>query len=367
MKKLLLLATVGAMCMTGCTQKNSYTITGTGENLADGDSIFLLEIVGGDIQRMAATAVKNGTFEFAGKIDTLKGIRLIGKSADDPQGLLAQVFIESGKINVKLNKDGFEVSGTKANDAFQEFINVQKEESGKLESLYKELSSEGISEERSKAITEQLQKAEDKFANETVLNIITKNLDNEFGLSTLEQLAFSYPAEKLQEILKKVPEQSKNDARILRLQKNIEKQLNLSVGKSMIDLTLNTPEGTPLALSEVVAKNKFTLIDFWASWCGPCRGEAPHLVKAYNTYHAKGFEIIGVSFDNEKEAWVTGIKELGFTWPQVSDLKGWESIAGETYNIRSIPSTILVDQSGKIVARDLRGEALEEELAKLLP
>jgi thiol-disulfide isomerase/thioredoxin len=114
-----------------------------------------------------------------------------------------------------------------------------------------------------------------------------------------------------------------------------------------------------------VGKSKYVLVDFWASWCGPCRAEMPYVVEAYQKYHDKGLEVIGVSFDNDKDAWVAAIGSLKMPWPQMSDLKGWESAAAGAYNIQSIPANVLIDEQGKIVAKNLRGEDLLDKMARL--
>jgi thiol-disulfide isomerase/thioredoxin len=138
-------------------------------------------------------------------------------------------------------------------------------------------------------------------------------------------------------------------------------------GPQYIDIALPAPDGHIVKVSDYVPKNKYTLIDFWASWCGPCRGEMPTVVKAYNDYHAKGLEVIGVSLDKEKDAWVNAIDKLGMKWPQMSDLMGWQSAGAAKYNIHSIPANVLVDQQGRIVAKDLRGGYLLKKMEELLP
>ena len=130
---------------------------------------------------------------------------------------------------------------------------------------------------------------------------------------------------------------------------------------------MDTPDGKTLKMSDFVDNNKYTLIDFWASWCGPCRAEMPTVAKAYDEFHAKGLEIVGVSLDNEKGDWVSAISMLNMPWPQVSDLKGWECAGAQLYNVRAIPANLLIDQQGRIVAQDLRGEDLLQKLAELLP
>jgi peroxiredoxin len=138
------------------------------------------------------------------------------------------------------------------------------------------------------------------------------------------------------------------------------------VGAIAPEFTQNDPDGNPVKLSSF--RGKYLLVDFWASWCGPCRAENPNVVKAYTKYHDKGFEILGVSLDDEKGRtnWLNAIKKDGLTWKQVSDLKAWNNEAAQLYAIKAIPQNVLLDPSGKIIAKNLRAEALDKKLAELL-
>ncbi len=146
-------------------------------------------------------------------------------------------------------------------------------------------------------------------------------------------------------------------------QKEEEERL-FAVGATPPEIELNTPEGRKMKLSDL--KGKVVLIDFWASWCGPCRRENPNVVRVYNEYKKKGFEILGVSLDKEKGKWVKAIKDDNLTWLHVSDLGGWASKAAKAYKVSGIPMTFLIDRDGKILAKGLRGPQLEQKLAEVL-
>ena len=138
------------------------------------------------------------------------------------------------------------------------------------------------------------------------------------------------------------------------------------INSKFVDLGLPGPQGQTVWVGDYVGQNKLVLIDFWASWCGPCIREMPNVVKAYERFHDKGLEIVGVSLDKDKASWLAAIEQTGQKWPQMSDLKGWDCLGAQFYGIQSIPANVLIDDHGKIVARDLRGDALLEEIESCL-
>ena len=144
----------------------------------------------------------------------------------------------------------------------------------------------------------------------------------------------------------------------------VKRLKGISVGDMAPDFTLNNPEGQDVTLSSL--RGKYVLIDFWASWCGPCRMENPNVVKLYNKYKDKGFAIYGVSLDKDKAAWLAAIKKDNLTWTHGSDLKFWNSAVAQTYGVSAIPATFLLDKEGKVIAKNLRGASLEAKISELL-
>jgi len=149
-----------------------------------------------------------------------------------------------------------------------------------------------------------------------------------------------------------------------KIAERLQKLVRSGVGDLAPNFTLSTPEGKALNLYDI--KGKVKLIDFWASWCGPCRRENPNVVKVYAEYHPKGLEIIGVSLDNNKTNWLTAIEKDGLKWIHLSDLKGWQNEAVLMYGVESVPHTVLLDADNRIIAKNLRGDALHAKIAELL-
>lgn len=147
------------------------------------------------------------------------------------------------------------------------------------------------------------------------------------------------------------------------MQEQVERMKSFVVGGQAPDFTQKTPEGEEMSLSDL--RGKVVLVDFWASWCGPCRRENPNVVRMYDKYKDKGFDILGVSLDKAHDRWVQAIEQDGLGWHHVSDLKGWNNEVAQTYGVRSIPQTVLVGEDGRILARNLRGEALERKLEEI--
>ncbi len=168
----------------------------------------------------------------------------------------------------------------------------------------------------------------------------------------------TYAKRYVEKYQKTEPEAAAQVAQLLKM------SASFITGNEAPDFTMNDLNGKPVKLSDF--RGKVMLVDFWASWCGPCRRENPHVVELYHKYHAKGFDVLGVSLDKTREPWLAAIEKDGLTWHHVSDLKGWSNSAAQLYGVSSIPATVLVDKDGKIIARNLRGEQLTAKLREVL-
>ncbi|MEG1622934.1 MAG: TlpA disulfide reductase family protein [Alistipes sp.] len=348
MKKTLLFSLL-AVLLCSCNS-NQYTINGKLDEQA-GKEIHLLSTNQAHTLLNTGTLAEDGSFTLKGEVETPE-IALLANADDEP---FAMFFLEHGKINIKSLESGdYEVTGTPANDQYK-IIN---------DSL-------AVIQARSFSLGEQATKEQVEAIQKEYQDVLNKgvdaNLDNILGVYLFSTVSSDLtPVEIKERIAKFTPEMQKNEM-IVKVLETTQAMENTEIGKPYIEINLANAEGQRIALSSLVGTGKWVLVDFWATWCNPCCKEIPFLRDVYATYKAKGFEIYGVSLDNNLQSWKAFLPQNNMTWINVIDIEEDKSSpASDAYGIRSIPSNFLISPDGIIVAKQLRGEALEAKLAELI-
>ncbi len=367
MKKLVIAAGL-ALSGLAMNAANGYHITGTAAGVEEGDTVLLCEMQGFfSMVPLDTTTVKNGKFEFTGDFDGAT-TRILLPIHKGKTVAMADFLLENADIDITISNDPNVRPVVKTEGAANK---LQTEYEALMAPYDKEM------EKPWSIVIDSLASKEDKAKAQAVvdsINDIKASLAKVFTVAHIPSAYSDYLyvmnrsifTDKEAAIIEKKMEEGHPYYYFQQMLDERKAEMATAVGQQYTDLAMPNPKGKTIRASEYVKKNKYTLIDFWASWCGPCRAEMPTVVKAYNLYHKKGFEVVGVSFDNNKAAWVKAIAQLKLSWPHMSDLKGWECAASSVYNVKGIPANVLVDSQGVIVAKNLRGENLLNELAKLM-
>ena len=349
-------------CQNSKTE-DQYRISGNFSN-ADHEDLYLIKRVKGKPVYLDTAHVNNGAFEFTGKLESPEILYISDKEIRKA----VPVFVSNDNItiqgdwndlkNVKIGGAPYQAEY----DAFKKTIDPINKEEDELYEKYKE--AEEIGDEAAKeAISDQYDELEDK-KKELIKDYVLQHPDTPVSAYLVVRSIYYFDLEDLEEFVKSFDQSIQNSRYVQDLNKRVENLRKVAIGEKYTDISMPDTSGAMVSISDL--DGKYRLIDFWASWCGPCREENPNLVEVYHQYKDKGFTVIGIAFDNNAERWKKAIVDDKLEWLQMSDLKGWESKASEVYVISSIPSNVLIDPEGIIIDKNLRGKKLREKMAELL-
>jgi Thiol-disulfide isomerase and thioredoxins len=349
----------------GSAQLKGYTLSGVIENAKEGDKVFLAVMQANyNFLKLDSTTIEKGKYLFKG-LQKQPVKRMVVAQVGEGYIGSSDFILENTDITVTVLKNSScVVNGGPENDLWKSY-NEENEKANKgIESQWliaRDTTKTDTERKIAAANFDEWEKGRIAYHAQYILDHIPSAVSS----ILFEKIHSNFDVPTMEKILAKMKAMCPEDEIYMAVFKEYEQAKKTAIGKPYIDLVMNNPEGKLIKVSDFVGKNKVTMIDFWASWCGPCRRAMPDLVRVYNKYKDKGFAIVGVSLDNDAEAWKTAIEKMGMTWAQMSDLKGWQSEGAALYNVKAIPAVVFIDQSGNIMGRELNVD-LETMLSEVL-
>ncbi|GHU89624.1 thiol:disulfide interchange protein [Bacteroidia bacterium] len=347
MKKLVLLISIVLICFS-CKQKGLYEIEGTISSPdMEGKYVYLVKYNDEGIEKCDSSVIKDGKFFFEG-VQEVPELYYI-QAEDGERVKKRAILLEPGNIVVTIS-DRTTVGGTLVNNAYQKYLDEQSAIDIRLDSITTDQEYDSVYKEKK----------------ESYARYFSENINNPLGVEEFSVYGRRLEPEQLKLVLSKGDEAFKASKTGIFYQERFDAVQKTAVGQKFVDIVSKDITGKSISLSDYAGKGKYVLVDFWASWCGPCRKEMPMMVELYEKYKFKKFEIVGYSLDKNAEAWIKGLEDLGMTWPQMSDVNFWQSEPVKNYAVPHIPYTVLIDPSGTILAKGIIGAELKNKLEELL-
>ncbi|TCC99623.1 TlpA disulfide reductase family protein [Pedobacter hiemivivus] len=374
MLKTLVITAIGLLAFSANAQQG-FTIKGKLTGVKNGQKV-MLSYRTGEKEVNDSAIVRNGSFLLKGKVkDVTKAKITLKDPKADKEPMTMEKMMAMDEQDFFLENKAFSVAGSNMKTALikggaaQADYLVLKSQLKPLEDKMKPLSekmgqyfkenNEKAKDElfpKLRAIRVDMTKVEDGF--------IYQHPDSYVSLDLVESKSGVIDPKRFEPFFKALSPRIQNSVKGKDLAARLKTAKKIDIGQPAMDFVQNNTKGVPVSLSSL--KGKYVLIDFWASWCGPCRQENPNVLKVYQKFKDKNFEIIAVSLDNKKEAWLKAIAADGLPWIHVSDLKGWKNAVAADYDVKAVPQNFLVGPDGKILAKNLIGKELEEELGRLI-
>lgn len=365
MRLLLPLILLMSIQVTGQTSSRMFRLNGQFRGPDTLAKKVYLQYRGESGWKMDSTQVTNGVFSFAGKIKEPTLARFMAR------GVTETVFLMPGTQRIRLNADGsgIQVFSSDAHRAYKKLKKQSAPFDKMYDTLIKQYQAYGKAKEKQKqaAVEAQLDSIDEVRKQQVYRAFLVETPNTPISPYVLQEYAgWDIDPKQVEPLYNALARYEKQYPSMIELKQNLDMAKLTQVGSMAMEFTQNDTSGNPIALSSF--RGKYVLIDFWASWCGPCRAENPNVVKAFQQYQSKNFTVLGISLDRpgQKDKWMKAIHDDGLTWTQVSDLKFWGNAVAVQYGIRAIPQNLLIDPNGTIVAKSLRGEKLTSVLGNLL-
>ena len=365
MKNLIILFVVAALLTACSTKEPHYVVKG---KIAGGDSVtfFLKKRVAGQYVNLDSAMVLRGEITMkGGKVEYPEMVSLV--TADNRKGM--QFFLENSEITITGHMDSLYNAVVTGSKTQSEYEALNKPFNAKMMDLSKQY--QVARKDNDTAKTSAIEKqygALEKEMTQAQKDFIRNNPSSFASPMILRSIWYDMTAEEIEGYINGFDTTIAKIQMVKDMKIRVESLKNVEIGKKAPDFTLNDVTDQPVALYSKVGKSKLLLVDFWASWCGPCRQENPNVVKVWKEFNKKGFDVFGVSLDRPgaKDAWLQAIEKDQLTWTHVSDLKFWDCAAAKQYAVNSIPANFLLDESGTIIGKNLRGDDLYNKVKELL-